>query len=102
RSAMRSSAGLKRKRPEVPRPPWFSFWLGGLLAVVLAAPLLAIVVHLLRPHGPDHEAVRDATVVTWALTAIPLLLVGGGVARAVSDGVHLERPLRWLVAAGEL
>jgi len=99
---LKASAGLRRVRPEVPRPPWLSFWLGGLVALGVAGPLLALVVHWLRARGADHEGVRTATLVTGALVTLPLVLVGGGVARAVSDAVHLRRRHRVLVAMGEL
>lgn len=93
---------LRRVRPEVPRPPWFSFWLGGLTALVVGLPLSFLAAHLLRPRGPDHESMRTAMLVTGALCTLPLLFVGGGVARWVSDGLHLRRRHLLLKAAGQL
>ena len=89
-------------RPEVPRPPWFTFWLGGAITLGVAGPLLALVAHLCRDRSAGHEDLTRALLVGGALTALPLLLVGGGVARWVSDGVHLDRRRRGLGAALQL
>src|SRR5258706_16410870 len=74
--------GASARAPNrVPRPPWFSFWIGGLCALALTWPLLSLATGLLRPHPAGAETRAALFRLTLVFTALPTFLTGGGPGR---------------------